>query len=93
MSRVHSITLPLQMFVVVHHTDDRHDLEITAVEIYADAEATQPVADGLSIDDLPRSTQETIYAAVSATVDKRRREHGLRRLLTDVRLLREELRP
>jgi hypothetical protein len=98
MSAVRCITLAnpgpiISTFVQIHYRVDSHELEITAIEIHADAEATQLIADGISVDDLPRSSQEEIYAALAARVGKRRREHGLRRLLTDVQLLSAELRP
>lgn len=85
MSRIRCIVLPnpgpvLSTFVCVHHTGNEQEWDITNIELYADVECTKLLADDIRVDQLPRDTQETIYASLEAYVSRSRRERGMLRL-------------
>lgn len=82
MPRTHSITLPnlgalISTWLVIHHTNNEFEWEITGIEMYRDADATQLLQDDISIADLDRDTQERIYAALTEE-DQHRRRHARR---------------
>lgn len=97
MSRVHSVILAnpgpfVSTFLVVHYRDDGSDLEITSIEMYGDSDCATAALAELRIEDLPREAQESIFAALAAKADRRRRISGMNRLWSDLKTMQQESR-
>lgn len=106
MNVIRSITLAIPSslmptaVLVIDYCDREHDLEITSIELYGDREAAvrrsvfyETLLGDFGIDDLPRDTQELIYAELAAQIAKQRRDRGMRALWTDLQAMQQESRP
>lgn len=76
MTKIRCICLPnpapvCSTYIAIHFRDDPNEWDITSVELYADAECKKLLAD-FTIDELPRDTQEAIYAALLTRFERRR---------------------
>ena len=91
MTRIRSIELASRsdlfpVHLIFHYVPNEQQWDIKHIEIFADAEHQKLLADDVQIDELPLSTRDLLYAALNeCTLAKAAREHGLRRLLADLK--------
>lgn len=80
MSRTRCIALPnpgsvLTTYVLVNYQiSDESAWNISSIELYADVEMTQLLADDIRFKDLPLEAQDTIHAALNVYDEQRRRQ-------------------
>lgn len=90
MSVVRSISLAnparvLSTVLVIHYVENEQEWDVRDIEMF-DAGGENLLADGISIGDLPRDTQESIYAALSlAVATRRQRINYVRAVLVDLK--------
>jgi hypothetical protein len=70
---------------LVHYVPGQPNWDIREIEIFWDRERTQLKSDDIKFDSLPKDSQTSILAELNLWLaDKRRRLHGVQRLMADI---------